>query len=79
MFFIVITDNQVTQGRSWGIKMLQSAEVFIQSYNLLIAQFTYIYLLHSFELFYASLLSCQLFIFSLSYECVHNLLILITL
>ena len=49
MFFIVITDNQVTQGRSWGIKMLQYVEVFIQSYNLLIAQFTYIYLLHSFE------------------------------
>ena len=49
MFFIVVTDNQVTQGRSWGIKMLQSVEVFIQSYNLLIAKFTYVYLLHSFE------------------------------
>ena len=49
MFFIVVTDNQVTQGRSWGIKMLQSVEVFIQSYNLLIAKLTYIYLLHSFE------------------------------
>lgn len=49
MFFIVVTDNQVTQGRSWGIKMLQSVEVFIQSYNLLIAKLTYSYVLHSFE------------------------------
>ena len=47
MFFIVVTDNQVTQGRSWGIKMLQSVEVFIQSYNLLIAKFTHIYFLRA--------------------------------
>ena len=47
MFFIVVTDNQITQGRSWGIKMLQSVEVFIQSYNLLIAKFTHIYFLRA--------------------------------
>lgn len=70
IFFITATVTKSFKLASWGIKMFQSVELFLQFHRLLIAKFTY-YLLHSLDQISSSLLPCHLLVFFLSPKCIH--------